>query len=115
MSISGRLAEKYSRSVQAAMSGEFRRQKGITHIVSVCTGVPSTGENHLSIPIEDWERVDILTHLPNCNEFIQNALDCGGAVLVHCFMGISRSTTAVAAYRTYYPAYHIAGNYLTEP
>ena len=87
------------RSLSAALSVDQREQSGITHVISVCPNYPSTGEQHLSIPVHDTEYEDLLIHLPKTCGFIQAALDQGGKVLVHCVMGISRSTTVVAAYR----------------
>lgn len=66
--------------------------------MSVCQDFPPEGPNHLIIPVQDSEYDDILIHLPNSCRFIQNALDGGGRVLVHCHMGISRSATVIAAY-----------------
>ena len=40
----------------------------------------------------------LLPHLPKCMEFISAGREGGGAVLVHCFAGVSRSATAVVAY-----------------
>ena len=75
---------------------------GITHIVSVCPDYPSTGPRHLTIPVEDSELENLLIHLPEACRFIHNALEQGGRVLIHCVMGISRSTTVLAAYRELY-------------
>jgi dual specificity phosphatase 12 len=72
---------------------------GVTHILSVCPDYPSTGKCHLTIPVEDSEYEDLLIHLPKACQFIQDAVSGGGRVLVHCVMGVSRSTTVVAAYR----------------
>ncbi|KIK00530.1 hypothetical protein K443DRAFT_679103 [Laccaria amethystina LaAM-08-1] len=88
----------YLGNLSAALSVDRREKTGITHVVSVCPDYPSSGEQHLSIPVHDTEYEDILIHLPKTCEFIQAALDQGGKVLVHCVMGISRSTTVVAAY-----------------
>lgn len=85
-------------SLAAAKSIDLRRQFGITHVVSVCQDYPLHGPNHLVIPVQDSEYDDILIHLPDACRFIQNTLDGGGRVLVHCFMGISRSATVIAAY-----------------
>jgi dual specificity phosphatase 12 len=50
------------------------------------------------IPVQDSEYDDILIYLPDACRFIQKSLDDGGRVLVHCYMGISRSATVIAAY-----------------
>jgi hypothetical protein len=62
-----------------------------------------------SVAVDDSEYEDILIHLPGLCDYIEEALQQGEKVLVHCIMGISRSVTAVAAYckqvacRTLYP------------
>ena len=96
------------RSLSAALSVDQREKTGITHVISVCPDYPSTGKRHLSIPLHDTEYEDLLIHLPKTCEFIQAALSQGGKVLVHCVMGISRSTTVVAAYCKSHPtsSYH---------
>lgn len=86
-------------SLPVAMSSEMRERSGITHILSVCPNFPSTGPNHLQISVLDTEHENLLIHLPKACRFIQNSLDSGGRVLVHCVMGVSRSATVVSAYR----------------
>ena len=49
--------------------------------------------------VQDSEYEDLLIHLPRACRFIEDAVSRGGRVLVHCVMGVSRSTTVVAAYR----------------
>ncbi|KAK0207140.1 protein-tyrosine phosphatase-like protein [Desarmillaria ectypa] len=85
-------------NLTSAMSAGQYSMLGITHIVSVCPEYSSTGPNHLTIAVDDSEYDDLLIHLPRTCEFIESALAQGGCVLVHCVMGISRSTTVVAAY-----------------
>lgn len=85
-------------NLSAALCLEIRKKLGITHVVSICPEYPSTGPNHLTISVDDSEYENLLIHLPEACHFIQQALDEGGSVLVHCVMGISRSTTVVAAY-----------------
>jgi hypothetical protein len=85
-------------SLSAALSLELRQKLGITHIVSVCPDYPSTGPKHLTIAVDDSEYENLLVRLPQACQFMQDTLDEGGTVLVHCLMGISRSTTVVAAY-----------------
>ncbi|KAG7447822.1 phosphatases II [Guyanagaster necrorhizus] len=85
-------------NLTSAMSAGQRSMLGITHIVSVCPEYSSTGPHHLAIAVDDSEYDDLLIHLPRACAFIESALAQGGCVLVHCVMGISRSTTVVAAY-----------------
>jgi dual specificity phosphatase 12 len=85
-------------SLAAAKSIDLRRQFGITHLLSVCQDFPPEGPNHLIISVQDSEYDDILIHLPVACRFIQNTVESGGRVLVHCVMGISRSAAVIAAY-----------------
>lgn len=88
----------YLGNLSAALSVDVKKKLGITHVLSVCPEYPSTGQNHLTIVVDDSEYDNILIHLPKACQFIQSALDRGGRVLVHCVMGVSRSATVVAAY-----------------
>jgi hypothetical protein len=75
----------------------------ITHVLSICPehiwdGTPT----HLAITdVHDTEHDQLLLRLPETCAFIQAALDAHGRILVHCAAGVSRSSTLVAAYRTY--------------
>ncbi|KAF8261645.1 protein-tyrosine phosphatase-like protein [Lactarius quietus] len=77
---------------------------GITHVLSVLEKAPSypssTSLRTMHVPISDYDGEDILTHLPATTSFIRGALaeSPNNRVLVHCFMGISRSATVVIAY-----------------
>ncbi|KAH8270956.1 hypothetical protein KR044_004901, partial [Drosophila immigrans] len=50
------------------------------------------------VQIADMPREDILQHLEACVEFIGTALERQQNVLVHCYFGVSRSSSAVIAY-----------------
>lgn len=53
--------------------------------------------------MEDSAGEDLLVHLPGLCDYIEESLGKGEKVLVHCVMGVSRSVTAVAAYRAFPP------------
>lgn len=98
-------------SLTSALSLERANDLGITHLMSVCPDYPTAigVTNHLSIPVQDSEYEDLLIHLPKACAFIQSALDQNGKILVHCVMGVSRSSTVVCAWREL--LYRIAGGY----
>ncbi|KAF2770147.1 dual specificity protein phosphatase 12 [Teratosphaeria nubilosa] len=75
---------------------------GISHVLSVLR-LPLDrklfeGFEHKVVEVDDVEDENLLEHFPACNSFIQDALDSGGGVLVHCAMGKSRSATITCAY-----------------
>ena len=88
-------------SLESAIEPKVLAQHKITHIVSILEDWPSGGPHHLSIELDDTEMENILIHLPRVCDFIDQALDSGGIVLVHCFAGISRSASCVIAYSKY--------------
>ncbi|KAL9083524.1 MAG: hypothetical protein Q9159_005716 [Coniocarpon cinnabarinum] len=81
---------------------ESIKQTGITHVVSVLRW-PLEEElvrpyKHLQIDVDDEDEENLLEHFAATNRFIEDALQAGGSVLVHCAMGKSRSATIVVAY-----------------
>jgi len=84
---------------------EDLRDKEITHIVNISTTEdnphPDITTLFINIPDGGEPSIDgktIEEYFPQTYAFIQNAIDAGGKVLVHCRMGISRSATIVIAY-----------------
>ncbi|KAL6304400.1 hypothetical protein BKA93DRAFT_733115 [Sparassis latifolia] len=53
------------------------------------------------VNLDDTEDADILVHLVSAISFIEEELEKGHGVLVHCHAGLSRSATIVAAYLMY--------------
>ena len=50
------------------------------------------------VQIRDTVNSNLLAVLPECVEFIQDAMEGGGKVMVHCLAGVSRSASCVIAY-----------------
>ncbi|XP_021291262.1 dual specificity protein phosphatase 1B-like [Herrania umbratica] len=77
------------------------KSSNVTHILTVANlSVPSYPNDFVYkiIEVMDREDTNLMQHFDECFSFIDEAKRLGGAVLVHCFMGISRSVTVVVAY-----------------
>lgn len=88
-------------SLASATSQEVKNELGITHVLSICPDYPHTSSpKHLVVNVEDSEMADLLIHLPAACRFVSEALDSSptASVLIHCRMGVSRSTTVLAAF-----------------
>ncbi|KAF6727600.1 Dual specificity protein phosphatase 1B [Oryzias melastigma] len=76
----------------------------VSHILSVDSvdpgpQLPATGSFTTKwINALDEETSDLLSYMDACNVFIDEAVKGGGAALVHCQAGRSRSATIVTAY-----------------
>ncbi|XP_074545077.1 dual specificity protein phosphatase 12 [Halichoeres trimaculatus] len=75
----------------------------ITHILSVDSVDPGplSADRDFSrkwVNVLDETTSDLLSHLDDCCVFIQKAVDGGGAALVHCHAGRSRSATIIIAF-----------------
>ncbi|XP_032275487.1 dual specificity protein phosphatase 15 [Phoca vitulina] len=72
----------------------------ITHIISIHESPQPLLQDitYLRIPVADTPEVLIKKHFKECINFIHCCRLNGGNCLVHCFAGISRSTTIVTAY-----------------
>lgn len=79
-----------------------RNIKYILNVAKECVIAPdilsSTEIKTLHLYLEDTTEERLEQFFPQANLFIQEALSADCGILVHCFMGISRSTTFVLAY-----------------
>ncbi|CAN1280488.1 Dual specificity protein phosphatase 1B [Linum perenne] len=99
-------------SITEANMKDALKRANVTHILTVASFLPSFPEHFqyktvnipslsfalISLAVMDREDTDIAQHFDECFNFIDEAKRLGGGVLVHCFMGVSRSVTIVVAY-----------------
>ncbi|XP_066541503.1 dual specificity protein phosphatase 22-A [Hoplias malabaricus] len=90
----------YLGNVIDSKNRESLSQNGITHILSVYNQAKPVLEDmtYLCILAADSSNQNLLQHFKECIRFIHECRLNGGACLVHCLAGVSRSTTVVVAY-----------------
>uniref|UniRef100_H3G511 protein-tyrosine-phosphatase n=2 Tax=Phytophthora ramorum TaxID=164328 RepID=H3G511_PHYRM len=88
-------------SYGAANNFEALKQAEITHVLCVSPSLSLKYPEeftYLRLEVADLSSVKISVFFGEALSFIDSALSAGGKVLVHCFMGRSRSATIVLAY-----------------
>lgn len=92
----------YLGSQTDASSESTIKRCGITHVLNVTTTCPrcpyvSEG-NFLRVSVNDGHYDQLLPYFNDVFQFIDDAAQTGGSVLIHCMAGVSRSATLVIAY-----------------
>ncbi|XP_039084453.1 dual specificity phosphatase 28 [Hyaena hyaena] len=88
-------------SARAAAAPELLARAGVTLCVNVSRQQPgprAPGVAELRVPVFDDPAEDLLTHLEPTCAAIEAAVRAGGACLVYCKNGRSRSATVCTAY-----------------
>ncbi|XP_059632565.1 dual specificity protein phosphatase 1 isoform X2 [Cornus florida] len=88
-------------SVGAANNKNVLKSLNVTHILTVANSLAPAHPNdfiYKIIDVPDRESINIAQYFDECYDFIDEANRMGGGVLVHCFVGKSRSVTMVVAY-----------------
>ncbi|XP_008404147.1 dual specificity protein phosphatase 22-A [Poecilia reticulata] len=90
----------YLGNIRDSENREGLSKNGITHILSVYNNAKPVHEDitYLCIHAADASSQNLLQHFKECIGFIHQCRLDGGACLVHCLAGVSRSTTMVVAY-----------------
>lgn len=96
----------YLGSYSDAKNEKFLKKNGITHIVTVGVELQTLypqSFKYLFIPAYDNPAYKLNVYFDQIADFINNAIENEkGSVFVHCYWGISRSTTSVIAYLVKY-------------
>eukprot|EP00357_Protocruzia_adherens_P008532 CAMPEP_0114987156 /NCGR_PEP_ID=MMETSP0216-20121206/8844_1 /TAXON_ID=223996 /ORGANISM="Protocruzia adherens, Strain Boccale" /LENGTH=273 /DNA_ID=CAMNT_0002349709 /DNA_START=288 /DNA_END=1109 /DNA_ORIENTATION=- len=91
----------YQGSMYEAKSKKTLQKNGITHILAVGTYLkicfPKDYE-YLHISVHDSPDSNLYRFFEQSNAFIEKAITSGGKVLVHCALGVCRSSSLVLAY-----------------
>nr|UBK24583.1 MKP2 [Chrysanthemum x morifolium] len=90
----------YLGSVGAANNKTLLKSLNVTHILTVANSLPPAYPNDFTykiVDVSDREEVNIAQFFDECFNFINEGKRMGG-VLVHCFVGRSRSVTVILAY-----------------
>lgn len=94
----------------AARNKSYLRRIGITHVVNTAEGnrfgmvntdayfYRDSGIQYMGLPLLDLPSTHIREYFYAAADFIDDAIKNGGKVLVHCLMGMSRSSTIAIAY-----------------
>ncbi|KAM5569281.1 dual specificity protein phosphatase 1-like [Rosa sericea] len=87
-------------SIGAAHNKDELKKLNITHILTVAGSLAPAYPNEFVykvLNVVDKESTDLKQHFDECFNYIEEGKRSGG-VLVHCFVGKSRSVTIVLAY-----------------
>ncbi|XP_028812651.1 dual specificity protein phosphatase 22-A [Denticeps clupeoides] len=90
----------YLGNIRDSENRDSLARNGITHILSVYNNAKPAMEDmtYLCIQAADASNQNLSQHFKECIRFIHECRLSGGACLVHCLAGVSRSTTMVVAY-----------------
>ena len=91
----------YLSNICIAYSLKDLKQYKVTHIINTVYGLDPAFPNdfkYLNLGLRDIPKENIQKVLDECNEFIDDAIQNGGRVLVHCVFGVSRSASIVINY-----------------
>lgn len=100
----------YIGGLGAAKNKAYLQKIGVTHVLNTAQGnkfatvdldasfYKDVGIKYMGMKLLDFPSANIAQYFESGADFIENALSGGGKILVHCFMGISRSSTIACAY-----------------
>uniref|UniRef100_A0A8C1NS13 protein-serine/threonine phosphatase n=1 Tax=Cyprinus carpio TaxID=7962 RepID=A0A8C1NS13_CYPCA len=88
-------------SQDAAHDIDTLKKLKVTHVLNVAYGVENVFPDlftYKTVTVLDLPETDITSYFPECFQFINEASQQGGVVLVHCNAGVSRSASVVIGF-----------------
>ncbi|XP_073692577.1 dual specificity protein phosphatase 19b [Garra rufa] len=88
-------------SQDAAHDIDTLKKLKVTHVLNVAYGVENAFPDlftYKTVTMLDLPETDITSYFPECFQFINEASQQGGVVLVHCNAGVSRSASVVIGF-----------------
>lgn len=98
------IPQLYVGSIQAAESIHHLKDTGITHIIQAMGGMDPMYPKDFTykvLNIRDSPTENIERYFENVVQWISQAMDKGGKILVHCWSGVSRSPSIIIAFLMY--------------
>ncbi|UYV84276.1 DUSP22, partial [Cordylochernes scorpioides] len=94
------LSGLYLGNIRDAKDADQLAANNITQILSIHDNAKKIvkDKEYLCILASDSPYQNLIQYFPMCNDFITQARQAGGGVLIHCVAGVSRSATLAAAY-----------------
>ena len=84
--------------IKEAQNGRWLQYQGVTHIVNASMELPNyfpQNFKYLRLDLNDVSDQNLTKALSNSYRFMKKTIDEGGVVFVHCFAGISRSSSQI--------------------
>ena len=85
----------------SAQNLDVLQELGITHILMVGYDLEAKFPKQITythLEMDDKEGVNIQVYFDTACDFIDEAINSGGKILIHCHAGVSRSASIVIAY-----------------
>ncbi len=91
----------YVGDIDDAYNYDQLKKLGITHILAVGKFIEKRFPKDFTyrmLEIDDYSCTNIKQYFPENYEFLKNALENKGSILIHCWAGVSRSVTCMIAF-----------------
>jgi protein-tyrosine phosphatase len=85
----------YLGTLYDASNKERLERLSIKSVLNACGSSYTNTPNYMELPLDDSESEEIQRYFDESYHFIEDSVQRGDRILVHCFAGISRSSTLI--------------------